>query len=157
MSLNRSLLVDSAIILALILIGLVGYKLAPLLMPVADVAIAPDPGCDLQKTDCTAQLPNGGRLSLSLMPRPIPVAAPIEVMVDVQGVQADKVEVDFSGVSMNMGFNRLTLPSAGSGKFSGQASLPVCVSGRMAWQATVLVELGRTRMAIPFRFEAGHY
>lgn len=156
MPLNKSLLVDSAIILALILIGVIGYKLAPLLMPVADEMVVPNPGCDLQKAACSAQLPAGGRVLFSLMPQPIPVAAPIELKVDVQGIKADKVEVDFSGVSMNMGFNRQVLSSTEPGQFLGQASLPVCVSGRMAWQATVLLETGRKRVAIPFRFEAGH-
>jgi hypothetical protein len=64
--------------------------------------------------------------------------------------------VDFAGVSMNMGFNRPALVPAGPGQFTGQATLPVCVTGRMTWQATVLVEAGRTRIAVPFRFDAGH-
>ena len=34
---RKSLLVDSAMILALILIGVIGYKLSPLLLPKADV------------------------------------------------------------------------------------------------------------------------
>jgi hypothetical protein len=57
---------------------------------------------------------------------------------------------------MNMGFNRPALAPAGPGRFAGQATLPVCVTGRMTWQATVLVEAGRTRIAVPFRFDAGH-
>jgi hypothetical protein len=153
---SKSLLVDSAMILALILIGVVGYKLSPLLMPKADVSAAPDPGCDLQQGTCSAVLPEGGRLRFSLSPRPIPVTAPLEMVVELEGATADKVAVDFAGVSMNMGFNRPSLAPAGSGRFAGQTTLPVCVTGRMIWQATVLIEAGRTRTAIPFRFEAGH-
>jgi hypothetical protein len=153
---SKSLLVDSAMILALILIGVVGYKLSPLLLPRADVTANPDPGCDLQHGSCAAALPQGGRLRFTLTPRPIPVTAPIEMLVELEGVAAEKVAVDFAGVSMNMGFNRPALAPAGSGRFAGQATLPVCVTGRMTWQATVLVETGRTRIAVPFRFEAGH-
>lgn len=143
-------------ILAMILIGVVGYKLSPLLMPKADVTAQPDPACDLHQGACAAPLPAGGKVSFSLTPRPIPVIAPLEMRVDLEGIAADKVAVDFAGVSMNMGFNRPVLAAAGGGRFTGPATLPVCVTGRMTWQATVLIETGQTRIAIPFRFDAGH-
>ena len=156
MSISKSLLVDSAMILALVLIGVIGYKLSPLLMPKADVTTNPDPGCDLHQAACTAPLPAGGKVTFALTPRPIPVTTPLEMRVDLEGIAADKVSVDFAGVSMNMGFNRPALTAAGDGHFAGQATLPVCVTGRMTWQATVLIETGSTRLAVPFRFEAGH-
>ncbi len=143
-------------ILALILIGVVGYKLSPLLMPHADVTATPDPGCDLHAAPCRAALPQGGKLRFALAPRPIPVAAPLEMRVEIEGVDAERVAVDFAGVTMNMGFNRPALSRVAPGRFAGQATLPVCVTGRMTWQATVLVETGRTRIAVPFRFDAGH-
>lgn len=156
MSLSKSLLVDSAMILALALIGLIGYKLSPLLLPKADVTVNPDPGCNLHLGVCSAPLPQGGRLTFSLTPRPIPVVEPLEMTVDLEGASAERVAVDFAGVSMNMGFNRPGLSQVATGRFAGQASLPVCVTGRMTWQATVLIEAGQTRIAVPFRFEAGH-
>lgn len=159
MPLSKSLLVDTALILALILIGVVGYKLSPLLMPKADLTVHPDDGCNLQLGACSATLPQGGRLKLSLSPHPIPVTAPLEILVELEVAAADRVSVDFAGVSMNMGFNRPKLSAVEGGRpgrFAGQTTLPVCVTGRMVWQATVLVESGRTRIAVPFRFEAGH-
>lgn len=155
MALSRSLLVDSALLLALLLIGLTGYKLSPLLLPKADVTVNPAVGCDLQIGTCSAALPGGGRLSLALLPRPIPPALPLDVVVEIAGTSADRVAVDFAGVSMAMGYNRPVLAAAGPGRFAGQVTLPVCVTGRMIWQATVLVETGRTRVAVPFQFEAG--
>ncbi len=151
---SRSLLVDTALILALILIGIVGYKLSPLLMPKADVTVTPEP-CDLHKTPCRATLPSGGRLTLSLTPRPIPLAQPIEMVVSVEGMSPDNVQIDFAGVDMAMGFNRPTLMKAGSGEFIGPTTLPVCVTGHMTWQATVLLQTGSQRMAVPFRFISG--
>lgn len=156
MSASKSLLVDSALILTMVLIGVVGYKLSPLLLPKADVAVNPDPGCDLQRGACEAPLPGAGKLRFSLTPRPIPVSEPLAMSVELEGAAADKVTVDFAGVSMNMGFNRPILERSGPGRFVGQAILPVCVTGRMTWQATVLVESGQTRIAVPFRFDAGH-
>jgi hypothetical protein len=153
---NKSLLVDSAMILALILIGAIGYKLSPLLLPKADATVFPAAGCDLHHDACTAALPQGGKLRFALTPRPIPVTTPFEMVVELEGTSADKVTVDFAGVDMSMGFNRSSLHAENDGRFIGQAILPVCVTGRMTWQATVLVESGRTRIAIPFRFDAGH-
>jgi hypothetical protein len=156
MPVSKSLLVDSAMILALVLVGVIGYKLSPLLLPKADQTVNPDPGCNLQQTVCSAPLPQGGRLRFSVSPRPIQVVEPLTVAVEIDGVAAEKVSVDFAGVSMNMGFNRPALERTAPGRFSGQAILPICVTGRMTWQATVLIESGRQRIAVPFRFEAGH-
>lgn len=153
---RKSLLVDSAMILALILIGAIGYRLSPLLLPKADVFIQPDPGCDLHRAPCAASLPEGGRLTFALTPRPIPVATPLDVEAVLEGLGAERVKVDFAGVEMSMGYNRQTLRATGGGRFVGQATLPVCVTGRMLWQATVLVETGSQRIGVPFRFEAGH-
>lgn len=156
MPLSKSLLIDSAMILTLILIGMVGYKLSPLLLPKTDVTVVPDPACDLQLGACDTLLPGGGRLKLSLAPQPIPVITPIAILIEYDGIDIEKAAVDFAGVSMNMGFNRRSLSPAGTGRFIGQATLPVCVTGKMVWQATILIESGRTRIAVPFRFEAGH-
>lgn len=152
---SRSFLVNTALILALILIGVVGYKLSPLLMPKADVTVAPATDCDLNKAPCEVQLPAGGHVTLALTPRPIPPAQPIEVEVSVVGMTASLVQIDFAGVDMAMGFNRPTLQAAGPGRFVGQTTLPVCVTGRMTWQATVLLETGRQRVAVPFRLTTG--
>lgn len=156
MHLSKPLLIDSAMILALILTGTVGYKLSPLLLPKADLTVAPDPACNLEQHTCSAPLPQGGRLKFTLTPRPIPVIAPLQILVELEGIDAKKVAVDFAGISMDMGFNRPTLSATGAGRFTGQASLPVCITDRMTWQATVLIDSGHTRIAAPFRFEAGH-
>jgi len=153
---SNALLVDSAMILALILIGVVGYKLSPLLLPKADVFVQPEPGCDLHRSACAARLPEGARLELSLSPHPIPVTQPLDIGVRIDGVRPDRVRVDFAGVDMSMGFNRQTLQADGEGRYSGRTTLPVCVTGRMIWQATVLADIGSHRVAVPFRFEAGH-
>jgi hypothetical protein len=141
-------------VLALLLLLLVGYKLSPLLLPQADLTVAPEAGCDLHKRACAAALPGGGRVELSILPRPIPMVTTLQVEVRTAGVEAPRVEVDFAGVDMNMGINRPALAPAGPGLHRGEAALPVCVTGNMVWQATVLVDAGRNRIAIPFRFNS---
>jgi len=152
---KRNLLVDAAILAALLAIGAAGYWFSPLLLPPADVVALPDAGCDLHVGPCVATLADGGRIQLSITPRPIPTVKPLEIEVQTVGIEPRKVEIDFAGVVMNMGYNRTTLGAAGPGRFAGSASLPVCITGAMLWQATLLVEAGRSRISIPFRFESG--
>lgn len=146
------LLIDAIVILGIALIGVVTWKLQPR----ADTAL-PLTGCDINQGDCAVDLPEGGRLELAVAPRPIPTLKPFVVTLTLRGKTADKVEMDFAGVSMNMGFNRPQLNAAGDGRYVGDATLPVCVTGAMQWQATALLHNGASTLSIPFRFDAGKH
>ncbi|MCX7148520.1 MAG: hypothetical protein NTY05_03770 [Rhodocyclales bacterium] len=145
-----------ATIVALLGIAIVGHQLSPLLLPKADVTGVVEPGCDLHRRACAATLPQGGRMEFSITPRPIPFLQTLRVEVTVGGVEPRKIEVDFAGENMNMGYNRGELIATGRGTYAGEAALPVCVSGSMAWVATVMVETDRQRIAVPYRFDVGH-
>jgi hypothetical protein len=151
---KKNLLVDAAVLLALVAIGAAGYWYSPLLLPKSDVIGTADAGCDLHRQACGATLPDGGRLELSITPRPIPMVQPLGVEVRLSDIEAGRVEIDFLGIDMNMGYNRPQLTPAGAGRFVGSASLPVCITGSMAWQATVLLESGQRRISVPFRFNS---
>ena len=58
---------------------------------------------------------------------------------------------------MNMGFNRPEFTAGSNGKYSATVTLPVCITGLMDWQVTVLVETGSERVAIPFRLVSGSH
>lgn len=124
-------------------------------LPRADVPLPLVAHCRLDRQACAAALPEGGRLEVALEPRPVPSSAPLRVSVGIDGLPAERVEVRFQGVDMNMGEHRLALAALGGGRFAGDTSLPVCVTGRMVWQATILVESGRRHISVPFRFESG--
>lgn len=152
---NKKILIDLIGLLLIALVVVVGYKLSPLLLPKSDLTLTGDPACDLQRTACRVVLPDGGSLELDVDQRPIPLVKPFTPKVTIQGASARQVEIDFAGVDMNMGFNRPQLAERDAGVFMGEAMLPVCVTGRMTWQATVLVDAGRQRLAVPFRFVTG--
>jgi hypothetical protein len=152
---NRSTAGTMAMLALLFGIAIAGHYASPLLLPKADVKAGPEPGCDLQRQACAAVLADGARIELSIAPRPIPILTPLRVEVMVTGIDARKVEVDFAGETMNMGYNRIELSAAGNGRYAGEASLPVCVSGGMNWMMTVLVETGRQRIAVPYRVAVG--
>ena len=99
-----------------------------------------------------ATIPGGGRVEFAIAPRPIPLLQPLRLSVKVQGMEARAVEVDLTGVDMNMGYNRPKLQRESNGQFSGQTTLPVCITGRMAWQAVVVVTSDKAKVAAPFRF-----
>ncbi len=156
---SKKLLLDLAILLALALLGVLGYKLAPLFNPKTDVAL-PLSSCNLSQQACAATLPDGGQLEFSIEPRPIPSLKPLKLQVSIRGSDARKVEVDFAGTDMKMGYNRPALENENAGRgqsspsarFVGQAVLPVCITGTMDYDATLLVETSKEWVAVPFRF-----
>lgn len=156
MKLDKSTATTLAMLALLVGIGIAGHYLSPLLLPKVDLTAMPPADCDLQRQACAAGLAGGGRIELSIAPRPIPILTPLRVDVAVSGLAARKVEIDFAGETMSMGYNRVLLGAAADGRFAGEASLPVCVSGGMNWVATVLVETDRQRIAVPYRFGIGY-
>jgi hypothetical protein len=151
---NRRLLEIIGILL-LVLMVVLGYRLAPMLAPVSDVTVNPENGCDLQRQSCLARLPNGGSVVLSLMPQPVPLARPFKVEAQISDSAAEAMEIDFSGIDMNMGYNRNVLVDQGKGRFLAEATLPVCVTGRMNWLATLVITTKGQRIAVPFKFVTG--
>lgn len=136
------------------MIAVVGYKYSPLLLPKADLTLTPVADCDLNRETCHADIPGGGRIELALAPHPIPVVRPLQVTATFSTLTPTKVEVDFQGVVMEMGFNRITLAPDGNGRYKGEATIPVCVTGRMLWRATLTIESDNKRISVPFQFEA---
>ncbi|MDR2239030.1 MAG: hypothetical protein LBE33_01135 [Zoogloeaceae bacterium] len=152
---NKKILTDLVAVLLLALVVVIGYKLSPLLLPKADVVVQPDAACDLQRGPCRAVLPEGGSVELAMGSLPIPLVKPFEVRVRTENLSPARVDVDFAGTSMNMGYNRPRLVERGDGLYAAEVTLPVCITGSMEWQATVLIEAGRQRIAIPYRFTTG--
>lgn len=139
--------------------------LALLLLPLAvtiyltsngrdSTATAPlDPACNLQREPCQSVFPNGARVSLSIEPRPIPVLRPLQIRVQTEGIDVQKVQVDFRGVDMDMGYNRPQLKAEAAGHYTGTWVLGSCGLERMVWEATVLLETAEGKLAAPFRLE----
>lgn len=149
----RNILIDVLVVIVLGIFGVIGYKLAPLLTPLTDVSL-PVSTCDLGATPCRIALPEGGQVEFAIDPRPVPALKPLRLLAIASGTDVRKIEVDFAGVDMKMGYNRPALENLGDGRFSGQANLPVCITGKMQWQATVIIEAGSSVVAAPFIFDA---
>ncbi|WP_456373379.1 hypothetical protein [Thiolapillus sp.] len=109
--------------------------------------------CDLHKGACSRTLPGGGEVIFAIEPRDIPLTRPLELIVQTKNLAVDKAEVDFSGVSMNMGYNRPLLQKVAEGRFEGEGLLPVCIRQRMDWEARLILRTDRGGFIIPWRFE----
>jgi hypothetical protein len=111
-----------------------------------------DTQCDLHSSACITKLPQGGNISLNIEPRSIPLLKPLQLHVTTKGVDASKVEINFVGVNMNMGYNRPSLKKTKAENFVGKTTLPVCVRRRMDWEAQVLIHTPKGIVKVPFQF-----
>ena len=109
--------------------------------------------CDLHHGPCQSVFLGGGKVTLSIEPRPIAALKPLHIRVLTEDIDASSVAVDFRGVNMNMGYNRPQLKQAGPGQYTGTWVLASCGLERMVWEATVIIETAKTKMAAPFRLE----
>lgn len=132
--------------------GLAIYKSWSLLFPEIIFSVPLDSECDLRAGSCESKLPQVGSVSLSIEPRSIPVVKPLKFEVRIQGRQVERVEIDFAGVDMNMGFNRPILEKRQNGLFEGKGMLPVCVRDVMEWEAKVLLHTDQGLISVPYRF-----
>jgi hypothetical protein len=148
---NRRILID---VIAMLLIGLVvvvSYKLSPLLAPKADLQLAPEPGCNLHRGSCSVTL-GSGKFEISLSPRPIPLIKPVQIEVRTVGVDVRRIDADFAGIGMSMGYNRPQLLPVGDYIYRATTSLPVCITGTMNWEMTLMVDTAADYILIPIRF-----
>ena len=151
-----TLLPRLALALALAILGVLAYKLLPGLLAPAGAAWAQAPiRCHPAEQPCEAMLPGNGRVVVRATPNPIRPLQPFTLSVQLTGVQARQVDVDFDGVDMRMGIHRirLTRSEQSATLFTGQGMLPICVSGRMLWSANVLIDTPSGPYIVPFHFE----
>jgi hypothetical protein len=109
--------------------------------------------CDVGKTSCAADTALG-RIELDLAPRPLPVMQPLVAVVNASE-PLDEVRLDLNGRDMDMGPNQTRLISQGPLRWQGSATIPVCLSGRMRWEATLKVRRGNRQESLRFGFDAG--
>ncbi len=149
-SLSRRRLPLLALLLALACVAVAAFKLT-MPRPGDGERVLAAQNCDPAADGCAAALPDGGRVTLSITPNPVRPLVPLQIRVGLEATQADRVEVLFTGVQMDMGTQRAAL--AGDGRqFDGQAMLPVCTTGAMTWAATVRLTRRSGTLALPFHF-----
>lgn len=157
-----------ALIIALLIVltGLLAYSAPTLYQEAIDLVstsilkqedkitrLLPAGSCDLSKNPCEYRLPDGGKLTLDIQPRPIRPLKTLQFDVRLIETKALSIRIDLAGTDMNMGLNQAPLTELESGHFVGQGSLSVCTTGPMRWTATLLLETPTERLGVPFLFE----
>jgi hypothetical protein len=94
----------------------------------------------------------GHRLEIRINPQPVPAIKPISLEVRAPHTDIRRIDADFAGIGMNMGMHRPQLINQGDGSYRAETSLPVCITGSMEWELTLLVETTTEHVLIPFRF-----
>jgi hypothetical protein len=127
-------------------------------VPSENTVVLPVSPCDVGESACAVALPEaagGGKLIAEITPRPIEPLAPFAISAKFEGIAPSSAKADFSGVKMDMGPNEAALKPDASGRhFTGRAIIPICRSGKMRWQMTLLVEAGGKTIVAPFQFSA---
>jgi hypothetical protein len=108
--------------------------------------------CDLNAGPCSARLRSGGAVEVGIAPVPVVGLQPLVLDIAFSDQDPAWLEVDLVGVEMFMGHHRPRLERVGPGAYRGEVTLPVCVSDRMTWAATVLPEGRLERAEFQFRF-----
>ncbi len=143
-------------LLLLVLIAVGGYKYREHLRNSIVATATLDLDCLLNKRQCTTSLEDGSSMTIAISPQPIVAATPLQVTLQIEGLEAESVEIHFRGESMNMGLNQFILAEQPDGGYGGEVILPVCVRNSMMWIADVLVATPQGKLAFPFRFESLH-
>lgn len=98
--------------------------------------------CRLDQAPCEATDEQERRVTISLMPTPLPLMKPITTRVELQGfenVLSTRFQVE--GVNMFMGYQQAALtPSTQSGAVTGSFMLPVCSNEIMHWKGTLHIQ-----------------
>jgi hypothetical protein len=149
---NNFMLWAVAVVLLVAVCLVAIYKAWPILFPQISHSAVVDPDCDLRKAPCESLINDEVEVIFSIEPRDIPLVTPLKLEVEISGVDADRVEVDFAGVDMNMGYNRVALQSGSGGHFAGEGMIPVCVMDSMIWEAKVLISTKQGLLSAPYRF-----
>ncbi len=114
--------------------------------------------CDLHQTTCTSKF-MGRSVSLKISPHPIPIARPLGIEVLLENIEAEKVELDISGINMYMGYNRVPLTAAKQpGRYIGTSMLAFCTNKKMEWQITLMIhQKDGSQIQIPYRLDTINY
>lgn len=108
--------------------------------------------CDLRKGACHARFPGGQTISFSIEPNHLPLLKPLDLTLQISGLDIDSARLLFVGINMDMGFNSVKLAKTAPGQFIGTGILPICTLRRMQWEARIYLESGNQTWVAKFPF-----
>ncbi|WP_447956691.1 hypothetical protein [Vreelandella sp. EE7] len=114
---------------------------------------APNPGCQLHDSACTAPL-GDGQLSFAVdVDGSIDALSVLPLEVKIEGIEASQVSVVFNGRDMDMGLHRFNLMATAPGHFNGQGQVGMCTQAVMPWRARVILTTPEGKIGSWFDFD----
>ena len=109
--------------------------------------------CDLHSENCTVSL-DAASATLKISPHPIPIARPLGIEVELNGINPTEMQLDISGINMYMGYNRVPLKSSKPNHWVGTSMLAFCTAEKMEWQITLMLKMPDGKeVQIPYYLE----
>jgi hypothetical protein len=115
--------------------------------------------CDLRTGRCEVTV-DGQSYQLVIEPRDIRVLQPLMISLllpENPALMPDRVSVEFEGVNMDMGYNRVFLDPAEPGVLRGQGMLPACTAQTMIWKIHLLIKLSAVTHDFQFYLETQNH
>lgn len=114
----------------------------------------PTADCDLHTAPCSATLGDKGRITLHVLANgQIDALEILPLEVEVEGMTATQVDVDFVGRDMDMGLHRFALTASSPGHFQGQGQVGICTQSVMPWRARVILDTEEGKVGSWFDFD----
>ncbi|BBI65124.1 hypothetical protein HSBAA_64300 [Vreelandella sulfidaeris] len=108
----------------------------------------------MHTSPCSATLGDKGRVTLHVQVNGrIDALEVLPLEVEVEGVKATQVDVDFVGRDMDLGLHRFALSASAPGHFQGQGQVGMCTQAVMPWRARVILETAEGKMGSWFDFD----
>jgi hypothetical protein len=107
--------------------------------------------CDPNKGQCSFNSTVLGSGYILFKPFPIVLNKKHKLIVKTQ-YKADRLEADFLGLDIDMGYNRVLLEFKDS-FYQANVFLPTCAKERMLWQLSILATDDDKKYATVFKFE----
>lgn len=112
-------------------------------------------GCSLKESTCHATL-DGQSIAVEVNPQAIRSAIPLTFTVELDGFDADAVNLSLEGVDMFMGLNQTQLSPVQDkpGFWRGVTEIAICTTGEMMWRARIIAQQDQQQLEAHFDFSA---
>ncbi len=110
-------------------------------------------GCDLHNKACSVNLKNGSVITLSIIPKTIPLMKPIKLNVTTKGINLEKLSLKVFATNMNMGLIEKSLKRVKKDTYKGEITLPACIVGNMIWNVNIIANEPSKSLGATFVFQ----
>lgn len=107
--------------------------------------------CNLHTQACISAQGQQG-VQLNIDPKPIPIARPLSIQVDLKDIAAETVQLEIAGINMYMGYNQTQLLTQNGRHWEGTSMLAFCTNEAMDWKLSVIItQKDGTQLKTPFQ------